>query len=167
MIKKSQSILERLATLSGGAAAVFLALIALIITIQIIARLFGVQIPSSDDFAIWSMVACMFLALPYTLLKGDHIRITVFLQMLPEKAKKIYELQATAISIALGVWASYYTVVFVYESYLYNEISQGLVPVPLWIPQLPIPLGLILLTAVLLQRFMRIWHNAPLEDNNE
>jgi len=160
-------ILEKAATICGGLSAISLALIGLIITAQILARTFGYLIPAADDFAIWAMVSSMFLGLPYAFIKGDHIRITVLLQALSAKPKKIYELQATIISVLLGVWASYYSAVFVYESYLFNEISQGMLSVPLWIPQLPIPIGLILLTALLIERVFRLIRGTQLEVTHE
>ena len=161
------SKLDRVSTVSGVLAAISLGSIGAIITAQIVARGFGHQIPASDDFATWAMVVSIFLALPYAMLHGDHIRITVLLQLLPPRARRIYELQATAISAAIAAWATYYTGIFVYESFTYGEVSQGMLKVPLWIPQVAIPIGMALLTAVLVQRFVRCLRGDILEESNE
>ena len=71
------ALLDRLARASGAAAAASLAAIAVIIAAQIVARLMGQQIPAADDFAGWAMAASAFLALPYALRHGDHIRVTL------------------------------------------------------------------------------------------
>lgn len=76
-------ILDRIAVASGAVAALFLALIGAIVAAQIASRLIGMQIPAADDFAAWSMAASVFLALPYAMLRGDHIRVPLLLQFLP------------------------------------------------------------------------------------
>lgn len=160
------SKLDRLATASGILAAVFLALIGVIIAAQIGGRLFGKQIPSSDDFAAWSMAASLFLALPYALRHGDHIRVTIVLQFVPKRLVRPYEIVATLIGIGLTVWCAWHAVFFVYESYVYKEVAQGMVAVPLWIPQLAMPVGLVLLAAMMAQRLVRCLRGEQLEPSH-
>ncbi|XOT96301.1 TRAP transporter small permease, partial [Alcaligenes pakistanensis] len=78
-------VLERMARVCGALAALFLCLIGVVVTAQIVARLFSMQIPASDDFAGWFMAASIFLALPYAMLRGDHIRVSLLLQVIPER----------------------------------------------------------------------------------
>jgi len=144
--------LDRVAVASGALAALFLALIGALIAAQIVARLAGLQIPASDDFAAWSMAASIFLALPYAMLRGDHIRVTLLLHVLPARSQRGYEVLATLVGAALAAWAAWHTAQFVYESYAYDEVSQGMLAVPLWIPQVCMPIGLTLLTAMMLRR---------------
>jgi len=160
------SMLDRLATAAGVLAAVFLALIGLIIALQIGARLFGQQIPASDDFAAWAMAASLFLALPYALRHGDHIRVTIVLQFMPARLVKTYEIVATLIGLGLSGWASVHAIDFVVESYVYQEVASGMVAVPLWMPQLAMPVGLTLLTAMLTQRLWRCLRGHPLEPSH-
>jgi len=145
-------LFERLALASGALAALFLALIGVIIATQIAGRLAGVQIPASDDFAAWSMAASIFLALPYAMLRGDHIRVTLLLHVLPARRQRGYEVLATLIGTGLAAWAAWQAAQFVYESYAYGEVAQGMLAVPLWIPQICMPIGLALLAAMLLRR---------------
>ncbi|GAA5234780.1 TRAP transporter small permease [Verticiella sediminum] len=148
------ALLERLAVASGVLAAIALASIGVLISGQIVGRMFGHQIPSADDFAAWCLAASIFLALPYALLHGAHIRVTLVLQFLPEKAVKPYEIIATLIAIALSAWGAWHAIFFVYESYAYNEISQGMLRVPLWIPQLSMPVGLTLFALMLVRHLV-------------
>ncbi len=85
-------VLERMARVCGALAALFLCLIGVVVTAQIVARLFSMQIPASDDFAGWFMAASIFLALPYAMLRGDHIRVSLLLQVMPERLHRPYEL---------------------------------------------------------------------------
>lgn len=160
------SKLDRLATAAGILAAGFLALIGIIIAAQIGARLFGIQIPSSDDFAAWAMAASLFLALPYALRHGDHIRVTIVLQFVPQRFVQAYETVATLIGLGLSGWCSWHAINFVYESYVYKEVASGMVAVPLWIPQLAMPIGLTLLTAMMAQRLVRCLRGQQLEPSH-
>lgn len=155
-------LLDRLATASGVAAAVALLLIAVIILAQIGARLAGSQIPAADDFAAWAMAASAFLGLPYALQHGEHIRVTLILQRLGGRAERAVETLATAMGLALAVWAAWNAALFVFESWQFGEVAQGVLRVPLWIPQLAMPVGLTLLAALLAERFWRCLSGAPL-----
>ncbi|MCX5465536.1 TRAP transporter small permease [Alcaligenes parafaecalis] len=156
-------VLERMARVCGALAALFLCLIGVVVTAQIVARLFSMQIPASDDFAGWFMAASIFLALPYAMLHGDHIRVSLLLQVIPDRLRRPYELLATLIGIALAAWCTWETAHFVYESFIYKEVAQGMVAVPLWIPQLGMPIGLGLLTLMLLRRLLRVVQGQELE----
>lgn len=146
--------LERIAVASGALAAACLAGIGALIAAQIVARLFGYQIPAADDFAAWTLAGSIFLALPYAMVRGDHIRVTLLLQFLPERAKRPYEVCATLIALGLSAWCAWHAAYFVYESYAYNEIAQGMLRIPLWIPQISMPIGLTLLTLMLVRHLV-------------
>lgn len=158
------SLLDRLARLSGAASAVSLAAIGVVITAQIVARLAGQQIPAADDFAAWAMAASAFLALPYAMRHGDHIRVTLVLQFLPQALHKAFELLASAIGVALAGWAAFHTTMFVYDSWQFDEVAQGMVKVPLWIPQLSMAVGMALLALMLADRLLRCFTGRPLPD---
>ena len=42
----------------------------------------------------------------------------------------------------------------VYESYIFEELSIGYIPVPLWIPQLPVSIGCSLFTIALIDELV-------------
>ncbi len=157
--------LDRLARLSGAAAAASLAAIAVIIAAQIVMRLMGQQIPAADDFAAWAMASAAFLALPYALRKGDHIRVTLLAHMLPQSWQHAIELLATATGSALAVWGAWHAVDFVLDSWQYNELAQGMLAVPLWIPQLSMAVGMALLALTMLERLLRVVMCLPLNES--
>ena len=160
-------LLDRLATASGVAAAVALLMIAVVILAQIAARLLGTQIPAADDFAAWSMAASAFLALPYALQHGEHIRVTLILQRLSGRTERVVETLATAMGLLLSVWAAWHACTFVFDSWRYDEVAQGVLRVPLWIPQIAMPIGLVLLAALMAERLWRCLSGAPLAHGGE
>ena len=56
----------------------------------------------------------------------------------------------SAATAYLAWWASRFT----YESWEFNDLAQGLLPLPLWIPQLSFALGSILLFIAVLDEFI-------------
>lgn len=156
--------LEFMAKACGVVAALFMCLIAIIVTGQIMVRMFGGIIPSSDDFAAWAMASSIFFALPYAMLRGDHIRVSLVLQLMPERFHKAYELVATTLALLLSAWCAKQTIYFVYESFAYNELSQGMVAIPMWIPQIGMPIGLTMLTLMLGRRLVKCLLNQELEE---
>ena len=157
--------LENLAKACGVLAAVFLVVLALVILAQIIGRMFGWLIPSADDFAVWAMASSVFLGLPYAMLHGDHIRVTLVLQVLPKSLHYGYEILATLFALVVSVWGAYYCIIFVYESFIYNELAPGMVPVPMWMPQLGMPIGLVLFSLMLVRRLVMCVRGQPLQES--
>ena len=131
-----------LCTITAIAAGISLVAIAAIVLAQIFVRLGGSSLPSTDDFAAWAMGAAVFLALPHSFLHGKHIRVTLALDRLPEARKRVILRLANGVTLLVLAAASWFASVYVYESYIYNDTSQGIIAVPLWIPQLSMVAGL-------------------------
>jgi TRAP-type C4-dicarboxylate transport system permease small subunit len=147
----------------GALAATTLCLIAVLILAQIALRLMGKQIPSADDFAAWALSASIFLALPAALLHGDHIRITSVRGRIPEPYGRWVDIFAAVIACAMLTWGSVALFAFVRDSYLYHDVSTGLVIVPMWIPQLAMVLGSTLFAVAMAERVIRLCLGLPTE----
>lgn len=134
--------LNRLYDGAGVAAALAMAVICVLMLAQAFGREAGVLIRGAEDIVAWLCAACAFLALGHTFRSGDLVRVGVFLDRLPERARWHAELGAltvTAIFTAYMLWA---VTRFVYDSYQFKEVAQGLIRVPIWIPQLSLVLGI-------------------------
>jgi TRAP-type C4-dicarboxylate transport system permease small subunit len=142
--------LDRLYTASGVLAAIALASICALMLAQAFGREAGILIRGADDIVAWLCAACAFLALGHTFRSGDLVRVGIFLDRLAPPARRIAELVAlgfTALFTAYILWA---VARFVYGSWEFNEVAQGLIRVPIWIPQMSLVIGIaIFLVAVL------------------
>ena len=74
-------ILDSIYVASGVVAACFMVTILLLIVAQMIARWSGVSFPGSTEFAGYAMACTSFFALAHALTRGAHIRVSVFLNM--------------------------------------------------------------------------------------
>ncbi|PID75680.1 MAG: C4-dicarboxylate ABC transporter permease [Deltaproteobacteria bacterium] len=155
-------LLDNLYRLSGLLAAVFLLLICLLVICQVGCNLIdrvsalvtgtavGLTIPSYADFTGFLLAASSFLALAYTMRSGGHIRVTLFFSRLGEGMRRIFEGWCLLVAAAITVYFAWYTGNLLYESFVYNDLSPGMVAVPLWIPQSAMLLGLVILAVSLL-----------------
>src|SRR5678809_1396392 len=95
--------LDRLYDAAGVAAAVAMAAICVLMLAQAAGREFGILIRGADDIVAWLCAASAFLALGHTFRAGDLVRVGVFLDRLPERARWGAEV------VALGITAVFTT----------------------------------------------------------
>lgn len=108
-------------------------------------RQFAWSLRGTDMYAGYCMAASGFLALAHTLKKGEHIRVTLILNALTGKARRGLEIWALAAATALAVLFAYYSVKLSINSYEFNDISTGNDATPLWIPQITMGVGAVVL----------------------
>ncbi|HHS82691.1 MAG TPA: TRAP transporter small permease [Devosia sp.] len=155
--------LDRLYTVSGIVAAGLIVLICVVVSAQVllnfIGRIFGAAysytIPSYADFAGFFLAAASFLALAYTLTRGGHIRVTLLLQMLGPRARLLADLVSLALGAALSGYATWYMFRLDFESWSFGDLSFGIIAIPIWIPQLAVSIGLLVLTIAFVDLFIQ------------
>lgn len=147
---------EKLYQCSGLLSGLCIVIITLLLLAQIVGRLFGFIVPSAEDFAGYALAASTFLGLAYTFREGGHIRVTLLIQRFSPKPRKIQEGIILALSFALLCYLSYACGYMVYESYIFNEVSHGYIPIPLWIPQIPVAVGVIALNLAILDALVAL-----------
>ncbi|PWQ93385.1 TRAP transporter small permease [Leucothrix arctica] len=147
---------QTLYRISAVLSAMFLAGIGLLILAQIVSRLVGSQIPSADDFAAWSMAGSVFLALPATFNANGHIRVTILFKAFGPNVTRVLDVISTLVAIGILAWGTWFVGEYVFESYIYHDVSQGIVAVPLWIPQCAMFVGILLMTIALIEHLITL-----------
>jgi TRAP-type C4-dicarboxylate transport system permease small subunit len=151
-----RKFLDGLYTGSGILAGVFLILIAALTLAQIGGRLLGFAAYSYDDFAGFCMAASSFLGLAHTYRRNEHIRVGLLVDRFSGRTRLVLEtlcLSATTFLIGFFAW---YAAAMVLTSYQIHDVSQGLVAVPLWIPQIGMALGLVIMTIALFEDLIAV-----------
>jgi TRAP-type C4-dicarboxylate transport system permease small subunit len=137
----ARTALDRLYGASGALAAVCLAAICVLMLAQALGREAGILIRGADDVTAWLTAASAFFALGHTFRHGELVRVGLWINRLKEPARRRAELTAltvAALFVGYMLWAASK---FVYESWKFNEVAQGLIKIPIWIPQLTFVLG--------------------------
>jgi len=150
--------------ISGGIAAVSLCFMMLLVLAQIIARQLNLHIPSSDDFIGFLVVWSSFLGLAYTMHQSQHIRVELIVsRLLPQHRLWLNVLVGIVATIMLVVF-SYHVVSLVHESWEFGDQTEGEIPLPLWVMQLPMAVGCLLFTLSMLdytvQQMGKICHQS-------
>ena len=141
--------LDRLYQASGALAALCLAGICVLMLAQAAGREFGLLIRGADDITAWLCAASAFFALGHTFRHGELVRVGLFIDMLEPGARRVAEIVALAVTALFVGYMAWAVTKFVYESWKFKEVAQGLVKIPIWIPQLCFVLGvLIFLVAI-------------------
>lgn len=160
--------LDNLYRLSGAAAATFLLAICGIVLLQVGANMIdsaatlmtgepiGLVVPSYSEFTGYFLVAASFLALANTLRSGSHIRVSLIIRGLPPGPRRWVELWCTALGVLMSGYFSWYAIDMVIDAYRYNDVSPGIIPVPIWIPQSSMALGLVIFTIALADEFITL-----------
>ena len=137
-------ILDFLYLLGGIIASVFLIAILTIIVLQMLARWTGTTFPGATDYAGYCMAAASFFAFAYALNHGAHIRVSLVLSAMG-RMRRWGETFCFAMGTLIATYFAWYAVKGTYVSWRWNEISQGLDKTPMWIPQISMAVGAILL----------------------
>jgi len=173
--------LDALYLASGGLAALFLFGICAIAVGQVGANIWnalskvmtgqsaGWVIPSYSEIGGFFLAAATFLALAYTLRRGAHIRVTLAIRHLSGRRRGVLELWCVFLAGCFSSYATFYVIRLVVESIEFGDVSVGIVPIPLYVPQLSLAIGLVVLTVALIDEYVSILRgNKPTyEDGGE
>lgn len=156
----SRSILRRaldgLYTFSGILAGFFLVAIFVIMLALSAGRPLGFDVPAADDFASWCMAATAFLGLAYTFRSGEFIRMGLITDRLPSGLRRVSELACLLIGCATTLYFAWYAVEMTIMSWRFNDLSQGVIAVPLWIPQIGFAGGSVILAIAMVDELVNL-----------
>lgn len=152
-----QRALEGLFRLSELLAALMGLFILLVILAQVAGRYLGFVVPSALEMAGFATAGLIFLGLAPTLRTGGHIRVRLLLARLSPRARRRVEILASGIGLLVALYASAQAWIRVGESHRYGDLAPGLLPLPLWLPQGFLALGLSIFTLALLEGTVRVW----------
>ena len=154
--------LDRLYLWSGYAAGFSLVVTLVLMMALALGRQFALNIPDGTDFASWSMAAMSFLGMAHTFKRGEMIRVGLLLEKLKGTPKHIAEVFALTVALAFMTYFTWHAYRFVAVSRLTNEMSNGVIAVPIWLPQLFFLAGSIILTIAVLDELIHVLNgNAP------
>jgi len=149
--------LDALYSAAAWAAALFMIGTLVAVLAGIVDRYIPMGIRGTDMYAGYCMAAAGFLALAHTLKNGEHIRVTLILQKLHGVAKHRLELWALGVATILAALFAAYGVRLAYNSWQYHDISTGNDATPLWVPQIAMALGAVVLLVAFVDELVLEW----------
>lgn len=162
MIQNLIRWIDRFAAAGGYVSAFFMVLIVLLITVEIFLRTalnFSTLI--ADEYSAYFFVAVVMLGLALTLRDEAHIRITLALSRLSPRVERVVDLIVSLIAAALCTFALYHSALLVYDTYALDMTADSISETPIFLPQLVIPIGLLLFDLQLIAVFLRRLISSP------
>jgi TRAP-type C4-dicarboxylate transport system permease small subunit len=123
---------------------------------QALLRLNGTLVRGADDITAWACAGAAFLPLAATFKRGELVRMGIIVDQFGDKYARWIELAALSMCSAIALFMAYWLGFMVYESYIFNERAQGLLPIPIWIPQTPVAVGAAVLAIALIDEWVRV-----------
>lgn len=141
-----------------GLAAVLLMVfgIAGLMVVQVVGREFGLLIPGADDIVAYSTAGSAFLGLAHTYRRGELIRVALLLDRLSPPKRRYMEIVALGVAVAMVGFIAWHSVITVLETREFGEMAQGLLRIPLWIPQTSMAVGAVALCLALFEDLIRV-----------
>ena len=137
--------LDRLYLGSGYLGALFIVAICVAMVGQSILRELGVRTGAVNDVVSWFCAAAAFFSMAHAFKHGDFVRVTLLLESATPAQRRRLELTSLFIGSIATAYLAWSACLFTYESWEFNDMAQGMLPMPLWIPQLSFALGAVLL----------------------
>jgi TRAP-type C4-dicarboxylate transport system permease small subunit len=148
--------LDALTLGAGALAAAFVALIALLMVGQSVARWAGMRTGAVNDVVAWCCAAAAFLAMAHAFKHGDFVRVTLLLEQASPRWRRAMETFSLAVGTAATGYLAWWALRFTFESWEFNDLAQGLLALPLWIPQSSFAAGALLLWLAVLDEFITV-----------
>ena len=137
--------LDLLYDAAAYAAAFFMVGVLAMVLASVVGRLVGFNLRGSDAYAGYCMAAASFLALAHTLKRGEHIRVMLLLERFEGRLRRPLEIWSHLSGAFFSGGLAVFSVRLAWQSHAYHDISQGNDATPLWIPQIAMAAGAIVL----------------------
>jgi TRAP-type C4-dicarboxylate transport system permease small subunit len=147
-------ILDRLYDGAAALAALFMVGLLGMVLLSVVSRQLHFHVAGTDAYAGYLMAGAGFLALAHTLKRGEHIRVTLLLSALSGGTRRALELWALAAATLLAALSAFYACKLAWQSYAFNDISTGNDATPLWLPQLAMAAGTLILAVAFIDEFV-------------
>ena len=147
MMKSLRNAVEKGNLLLGYVSGLGILLMGLILCYEVICRYFF-KSPTiwAQETSIYLFIWTMLAGSAYTLQKGKHVRIDLLIEHLSLRTQHIIEMITSFVGMVFCAIVSWQAYEMIAASVGYDKVSATLLRVPMWIPQMALLLGFVLLT---------------------
>jgi len=126
------------------ASVLLISLVVLIMTEIIGRHFFNTSTMIADEYSGYLYLASIFLGLAYTFENNAHIRINIITSKLSKRTNKYIDIFASFITSVVLIFILYRSILFTYDSYDMEMLSENVSETPLYLTQIVMPIGIIL-----------------------
>jgi len=144
-MKSLYLIVNKLSLWGAYLASLILISLVVLILVEIFLRsTFDMSTMIADEYSGYLYLASIFLGLAYTFNEKAHIRINIISSRLNKKSNRIIDIVTGTITLFVLMFVFYRTVIFTYDSFELEMLSEAVSETPLYLTQLVMPIGILL-----------------------
>lgn len=156
---------DRIELFVGG---LFLSAAVLLVVSEIFSRRFlSHSMVGSDEIAAYAVLWSVLFTASLAVKSNLHVRIDVIFTLVPATVGRYIDALGTLLSLLFAAFLTWSGWELVAESLLLGEVTMTMLRLPLWIPQLILPIGGFLLMLRLLQRLLHLLLDRPVMQGDE
>lgn len=144
-----RNVLDKFYEACGYIAAAFMVGIAVAIISQVLARMRGITLDSTEAAGL-CLAASTFFGLAHTFRRGAHVRINLFIDRIPPGLRRPIEIFNVLLGTVVVSFLAWNVSQLAMQSYEFNDVSPGLLAMPFWIPQTAVAIGIIAFAVALI-----------------
>jgi TRAP-type C4-dicarboxylate transport system permease small subunit len=148
--------LDRLYDGAGALGAFCVFLIFVLMILAGVGRQMNWHVSGLNDVVAWLCAAAAFLAMAHAFRHGDFVRVTLLLDAVPPKVRRVLDVICLLIASVSVAYLTYAATSFTWESYEFAEMATGLVVIPIWIPQATFVVGCWLLLIAMVDELVGV-----------
>lgn len=158
-------IMDRVSRVCGAVAMLLLLAAVLVVCQMIVVRyiLNGSTIWQTE-FVIYSLMAATFIGSPYVLLYRGHVGVDLVPNLSGPRVRFWLELVGSVISLAFCAVLAWAGWIFLHEALVGGWRTDTVWALPLWIPLLPLPLGIGLLALQYVSEMIKLSERGTTEE---
>jgi TRAP-type C4-dicarboxylate transport system permease small subunit len=146
--------LDRLYLAAGALGAFAVFAIAVLMVVQTLMRAAGMGTGAANDIVAWLAAAAAFLTMAHAFKHGDFVRVSLLLERLAAAPRRIAEAVTLLMGAVCTGYLAWWACVVTHESWLVKEVAQGLLAMPMWLPQSSFAAGALLLWLAVLDELL-------------
>ncbi|GGE95862.1 TRAP transporter small permease [Stappia taiwanensis] len=155
------SAISALSRAFGVLAMLLTASAALVVTQMVVLRYFlNESTIWQTEYVIYALVAATFLGSPYVLLEKGHVNVDLLQLQAKPPLRRLMQLLSALVSIAFCALLGWSGWTFFHEALVGGWRTDTVWAIPLWIPVLPLPLGIGLLVLQYVAEIMKLYGGA-------
>jgi C4-dicarboxylate transporter DctQ subunit len=147
MKMRARRVIVRLNNAMGYASGIGMLILGLILFYEVIMRyIFNAPTSWVQEVSIYLFMWTMFAGAAYTLEQGKHVHIDLLISHLSPAARRKLEMLTGALGLIFSIVVTYQGYEMVMAAFKYHKLSATPLRFPMWIPQMSLPVGFLLLS---------------------
>ena len=161
-------LVRALARIGAALAAASLLASMVVIGYSVVMRYFANRpIPWVDELAGYLLVASVMMAAADALFEGEHIRVDILVERLSARGRHVAALIGLVAVLAAAALLAVEGADMVAFSRMVDLKSNGYLAVPMWVPQLLVPVGAVLMGLAAIVAFVAAWRAGPAAESTK